>query len=456
MSVAPALQPVPHSRSAPQPGAADRQRDHARIHLPRFVLLLLQLAMLLAFIRWCNIESGAFFFICLYGVAGFIPHYFAPLALKKLVMLAMIGLSATVYTARPVLDESRVSLFLLVGAGMATVLLPALLAAFFYKVLWMKRAFGLRVGLIAIVGALLAWGRSEAFVLPNPYWRIIGTLFMFRLIAYAYEVKIARQRESFTDFLCYIFMLPAYHFPVFPVVDYSTFKKGWLSEDIHATAQRGIVMILRGLLQLCVYRLIYHWMAIGPVDVNSLWTMLKYVFHGYLMYVHVSGQFHVAVGLLHLYGYKLPDTNRWYFLADSFTDYWRRINIYWKDFMVKVFYYPAYFRLRKKNEAVALAVATAWVFLMTTLLHAYQTFWIHGVFELRANDIIFWSLLGLLVWVTVRREMRGGQKKPQAGAAGMALRALRTLGVFVTISVLWSIWNCGSLRTWLDTVMYWR
>ena len=31
-----------------------------------------------------------------------------------------------------------------------------------------------------------------------------------------------------------------------------------------------------------------------------------------------------------------------YYLASSFTDYWRRINIYWKDFMVKLFFNPAF------------------------------------------------------------------------------------------------------------------
>ena len=43
----------------------------------------------------------------------------------------------------------------------------------------------------------------------------------------------------------------------------------------------------------------------------------------------VSGQFHVACGMLHLFGHALPETHRRYLLAESFTDYWRRINIYW-------------------------------------------------------------------------------------------------------------------------------
>ena len=41
-------------------------------------------------------------------------------------------------------------------------------------------------------------------------------------------------------------------------------------------------------------------------------------------------------------------------LASSFTDFWRRINIYWKDFMLKVFYYPAVFRLKKLGATNAI------------------------------------------------------------------------------------------------------
>ena len=60
----------------------------------------------------------------------------------------------------------------------------------------------------------------------------------------------------------------------------------------------------------------------------------------YLLYLQVSGQFHMACGMLHLFGYQLPETHHRYLLATGFTDYWRRINIYWKDFMVRVVFNP--------------------------------------------------------------------------------------------------------------------
>ena len=69
----------------------------------------------------------------------------------------------------------------------------------------------------------------------------------------------------------------------------------------------------------------------------------QYVLSSFLLYLRVSGLFHLMVGMLRLFGFNLPETHHRYFLAASFTDFWRRINIYWKDFMMKVFYYPMFF-----------------------------------------------------------------------------------------------------------------
>ena len=75
---------------------------------------------------------------------------------------------------------------------------------------------------------------------------------------------------------------------------------------------------------------------------------------------------------------QLPETHHRYLLATSFTDYWRRINIYWKDFMVRIFFNPVVFRLKRWPQPAALAAATAVVFLATWLLHAYQLYWLRG------------------------------------------------------------------------------
>jgi D-alanyl-lipoteichoic acid acyltransferase DltB (MBOAT superfamily) len=122
---------------------------------------------------------------------------------------------------------------------------------------------------------------------------------------------------------------------------------------------------------------------------------------GFLLYLQVSGQFHIIVGMLKLFGYDLPETNRKYLLSHSISDLWRRINIYWKDFMVKICYLPTYFKLRRKGELRAQLVATTLVFLVTWVLHAYQFFWLQGKFRMTVNDTLFWAVLGALVVANV-------------------------------------------------------
>ena len=57
--------------------------------------------------------------------------------------------------------------------------------------------------------------------------------------------------------------------------------------------------------------------------------------------------------------------NHRYFLAHSINDLWRRINIYWKDFMVKIMYFPAYFRLRRGGTLRAELLSTMLVVITT-------------------------------------------------------------------------------------------
>ena len=141
--------------------------------------------------------------------------------------------------------------------------------------------------------------------------------------------------------------------------------------------------------------------------------LLGFVVCNYLLYLQVSGQFHMACGMLHLFGYQLPETHHRYLLATSFTDYWRRINIYWKDFMVRIFFNPVVFRLKRWPQPAALAAATAVVFLATWLLHGYQLYWLRGGWGFTVPDALFWGTLG-----RPGRDQRAARRPPAPGAAG--------------------------------------
>ena len=157
--------------------------------------------------------------------------------------------------------------------------------------------------------------------------------------------------------------------------------------------------------------------------------------------------------MLHLFGFNLQETHNRYFLSSSFTDFWRRINIYWKDFMMKLVYYPIFMRIRKWGNTTALIVTTLVVFLATWVLHAYQWYWIRGTFLLTWNDGLFWAILGVLVVINALYESKHGRQRRLWGKAlpwpQAVLTSLKTIGVFVTISVLWSFWSAHSVSEWL-------
>jgi hypothetical protein len=105
---------------------------------------------------------------------------------------------------------------------------------------------------------------------------------------------------------------------------------------------------------------------------------------------------------------------------------------------------------------MALVAATLLVFVATTLLHGYQMFWLHGTFTITSSDLAFWGILGVLVMGTVLHEARRRKGIARSRAAARVARVASTLGVYLTITVLWSLWSGQSVGAWLEAVTYWR
>jgi hypothetical protein len=422
------------------PSAADRLAQNARTDVRGFFILLLQLGLLFAVFRQFRVEEPAFLLMALIAFAGFAVHYWLPLAAKEWFFVAL----------------SVGGAFLLLEPQVAALLLAA--GMVIYGILALPLAFGMRLGLVGILFAALLYGRgSGGFGLPAQFWPLFGALFMFRLMIYLYDLKHAKDRPGLREFLSYFYLLPNFYFLLFPVVDFTTMRRSRFQRDYHLIAQQGIEWMLRGTIHLLLYRLVNELRGPSvPEAITSFGALAGNMVLTFLLYLRVSGQFHLIVGMLHLFGYDLPETNRRYLLASSFLDLWRRINIYWKDFMVKVFYFPVYFKLRKGGDTRAQLLATGVVFVMTWALHSYQFYWLRGSVLLTAQDILFWVVLGLLVVVNVAVETR--RKKPSApvGWGGRVVHTLKIVGTMTLLVFLWSLWNSSSLRAWLDYVTWWK
>jgi hypothetical protein len=278
-------------------------------------------------------------------------------------------------------------------------------------------------------------------------------MFMFRLIVYFYDLRHEKVPTTLAQSVSYFFMLPNACFPLFPVIDFKTYRRSHYSSDAHLTYQKG--RRLDRSRHRASPSVPLHLLPRDPGAFGSQRSGAAVSVSGceFLLYLRVSGLFHLVVGMLHLFGFELPETHKRYLLAASFTDFWRRINIYWKDFMQKIFYFPAVFALKRLGTNNAIIIATLYVFMLTWLLHSYQWFWLRGSWLLAWHDMLFWAVLGVLVVVNSLYEIKYGRKRSLGKVAwswqSNALTVAKTYGTFWFICILWSFWTSESITDWL-------
>ena len=400
------------------------------------ISVCIQLAIVLGILRLFQLEADTGLskvFPLLFG--GFMIHAWLPMAYR---LPFFVGLS---FAAVFVLFGGISGLWL-IGIGMS------LIGACHLPIArWM------RIMLILTMAALLAAFRANW--IPAPWspavLAMIGSIFMFRLALYLYDMDHLKVKPSPWQRIAYFFMLPNIVFPFFPIVDYIHFQRSYYNTDPITIYQKGVLWMLRGAIHLILYRIVYLYFTPAIEDIQGLGGVLLFIVSAYLLYLRISGLFHLIIGMLCLFGFNLPETHKHYFLASSFNDYWRRINIYWKDFMMKLFFYPVYMKTRHWGSTRALVFSTLVVFACTWLLHSYQVFWLHGSFPIRAIDGIYWGVLGVLVAINSVWETRRAPKKrltkqwqwvPTLG------QTLRIVATFVFLSVMWSFWSSESVGQW--------
>jgi alginate O-acetyltransferase complex protein AlgI len=408
--------------------------------LPRFLALALQLAGLMLVFSLFNLEAPGFVRRVLAVAFGaFLVHYWLPFRFKEPFWVAV-----SVAAAFPLLGVEASSV--LIGGGL--VIFAILRAPF---------AMRGKLALLAILFGALMYGRATgALNLPGAFFPVFGAIFMFRLVIYLYDLSHSRQTAQLVPFLSYFFILPNYVFTLFPVIDFQTMRRGYYQRDAHTIAQQGIQWMTRGTIQLILYRaIVYFNDAFLPDQVTSFGKLAATIVLTYLLYMNVSGHFHLIVGMLHLFGYDLPETNRRYLLASSISDFWRRANIYWKDFMVKLVYFPVYFKLRKKGDLRAQIWATFAVVVVTWALHVYQSFWLIGKWTVSWPDSIFWIILGLLMMANLLYERRHKRRVLRASWSARAVRVLQTMGTFALIATLWTMWSSPGLSAWIYLMTHW-
>lgn len=438
--------------------------ENASIDFSAFIKLFAQLLLIGAVIWVYRVEHlFGFYKIMPVIVGGFVVHAFTPFKYRPALLFALsvigmivllppihvvallaIGIGLIAICHIPIKMWMRVVLLLVVGAALAAARADLFSPEVVEKAYQVKIAVGERSGGLFRAG----WRSLPSIVLP-----IIGAMFIFRILIYLFDIRHEKPGTSIWQRLSYFFMLPNFVFLLFPVIDYTTYKKNYYNKPSAEIYQRGISWMFRGVIHLLLYRIVYIHLVPSASEVEGLFGVAGAMVSTYLMYLRVSGQFHLIVGIMLLFGHNLPETNNLYFLASSFSDYWRRINIYWKDFMAKIFYYPAFVRFKKLGVYPAVILSTMYVFLATWLLHAYQWFWLRGVFPISLTDGLFWFFFGLLALGSQLIEMRSPRKRVKGFHWKNAfIHSGKVLATFSSITILWSLWSSKTMAEFLSLV----
>ena len=389
----------------------------------KFLLIWLELCLILVIVSSFQIETRRHLLpVLCFIVVGFCIHAWLP-DVRRLEFFAALSVACILF----VLGFVNGLLVLVIGGVLMGIgYLPI-------KVRW-------RIGVLMIAGAALVFGRVHYH---SPIWPIVGSMFMFRLAIFIGECRSDGRNPSIVSAISYFFMLPNACFPLFPIVDYKTFCATRYQENEWEIYQRGVAWIVRGLTHLLLYRAIKSYLVPDLYELSDVTRIAVFVATNYALYLQVSGHFHLITGLLHLFGFNLPPTHNSYFLAESFSDIWRRINIYWKDFLSKFVFYPAFYAIRGRgasaNQAMVLSVFL--VFVCTWLFHSWQTFWLLGRFPVTVNDACLWLGAGSLVAVNSIFDSRRRQKHEHSALFQAFSRSGRTVVMFGLVSLFWSCWT---------------
>jgi hypothetical protein len=473
---APAAAPKAAPRKAPT------KEERAQTDPKRFALLAAQLAGFTVLAYFLDKSYLSLFVITF---LGFCIHYWLPFKIKEPFWFAFSLIGTVVFTAE----------IAGVQVALIAVALTVLVGLLIYGIFRSPLPYWLRVlGVAAVFGVFIGWGAFGKGIVRPPagFFAVFGSAFSFRIFPYLYEARYFKARPSLHDFVRYFFMMPGFKLQT---VDFQKLGQSFYQRDINVVAQQGMRWIARGALQYTVWTFTHdkvHWVTSPNKHLSAL-GVLAHLCLVYTLYLSVSSRIHVFVGILHLFGYDLPEPYRWFAFAHSPLDFWRRANIYWKDIMLKVVFMPVYFSLRKRSDTVAKLLAITAVFVTTWFLHIWNDSWKVQLSEpfwkamyQSPQQIIFWGSYGalcvgdLLLEIRAERAAAAAPKKrvlpkitPPANlfesarryvveriGAPAGMHPLRVAAqIFVlqlVVATLFSLRHAPSTHAWYYTIAFWR
>lgn len=305
--------------------------------------------------------------------------------------------------------------------------------------------------LLSVLGIYIMFGKLTENITIT--YSILGTLLTYRIIIYIYENQSEQHKLSVIDKTNYFFMLPTVSMYLFPPVDYKTFTSSFNNIENQQIYNKGAIWISQGIFQLIIYRTIYHYIHIPLNNVNTLPEFAIHAITSYMFVIRLSGLFHIGSGILCLYGYNMPRTFDNYFLASDFSDLWRRLNTYFKDMMVKVFYYPIFFKLKHIGTIKAILITILIVYNASWFIHSLQWLWLKGTFPIKAGDLIYWNTFGVLVGLTTLKDLKKISITKHLNLSDNNRQLVKITFTFTIMCLLWSLWSAPTVTSWYTAMI---
>lgn len=332
-----------------------------------------------------------------------------------------------------------------------TTALVLLVAAYIFILTAFKKTTARIIATLLVTGtlAILRIGFVNLPMIPLAA-PVVGSMIMFRYVLMLYEHHYGNPEATWIQKFTYLVLPPALAFPLFPIVDYKSFLTNHRPQD--ATIIRtGLTRIAAGLVLLMTYRILYLYFIPSYVEVHDALSAFIYTTCSYLYILNVIGMMWVAIGFLGLLGFDLPPVFNNVFLIDSFSDIWRRINVYWRDFVVKLVYFPLYFKLRKKTR-FAILIASIVTLTISALMHGWQWFWLQGTVVINTPGILFWTIIGIVI--SINLAIQNQHQNQVAGKPKPFITAARITGMFLFMCFMWSLWNSSTVSEWINLLGY--
>jgi hypothetical protein len=203
-----------------------------------FLAVVAQFGLIVLVVKDWQLENLLLFKLMALAFVGFIIHHLLPIRLR-LPFFAILSVAGVIFG----LSEVGVRTFVSGVSGRVPIgdilysLVPGITLVVvglgLIGICHLPTRFGVRVALITLAAAGLAFLRAHTEWLPElkGMWVVLGSMFMFRLMIYLYDLKHRTAPFSPSRAISYFFLLPNVCFPLFPVVDYKTFCSTYYNED---------------------------------------------------------------------------------------------------------------------------------------------------------------------------------------------------------------------------------